>query len=110
MIPKIRVAFTGWQSPISLIKITQSIVDYQVVNTETLLRFKGVIQPLGPKELVIKPISERSWKWLQIHTYNELAVDNNDRIKYKGETFKIMLNSDYDLNGFYEYHLVKDYE
>lgn len=110
MIPRIQVALNGWESTITLIKISQAIVDFQTVNSKSALIFKGVVQPLSPKQLVIKPISERSWEWLMIHTKTRLAVSTNDLIKYKDKKYKIMLQNDYSLNGYYEYHLVKNYE
>lgn len=110
MIPQIEVAFDGWETPITLIKVTQSIVDYQNVETEEAFTFKGVIQPLGPKELVIKPIGERSWEWLQIHTRIEIGLDNGDKIRYNGKKYKVMLQNNYVLNNYFEYHLVADYE
>lgn len=109
-LPQLSSALGNWQYPITLVKITQSIEDYQVVNINEELNFQGVIQPLSPKELVIKPISERSWEWLQIHTEVDLAISTNDRVKYNGKTYKVMLQNDYTPYGYIEYHLVKDYE
>jgi hypothetical protein len=110
MMPQLSNALNGWESKISLIKITQTIVDHQAVNLETTVFFQGVVQPLSPKELVVKPISERSWEWLQIHTKTNLALSTNDRIKYNNKNYKVMLQNDYTPYGYIEYHLVKDYE
>jgi hypothetical protein len=109
-LPQLNSALGNWQYPITLIKITQNIVDHQVVNIEEQLNFQGVIQPLSPKELVIKPISERSWEWSQIHTEKTIAISTNDKIKYNDKIYKVMLQNDYSPYGYIEYHLVKDYE
>jgi len=110
MIPQIQVALNGWESGIDLIKITQTVVDFETVETEVISSFKGVIQPLGPEKLNIKPIELRSWKWLQIHTRTELSLETNDRIQYAGERYKVMETLDYSLNGYFEYHVIEDFE
>lgn len=109
-IPKIKVALNGWESNITLNKVTSSIVDYEKVDTIEEISFDGVVQPLSPQELKLKPLESRSWKWLMIHTKTYSELETNDLIEYKGEKFKVMAKNDYDLNGYYEYHLVDKYE
>jgi hypothetical protein len=110
MIPKFKNTFSGWEQPIQLVKITQTINDFEVKNQEEVLHFKGVVQNLNKNELMIKPISERSWEWLQIHTKNSLAITTGDKIIYNEKKFKVMFESDYSIYGYKEYHLIKDYE
>jgi hypothetical protein len=109
-IPKIRTALSGWQSPITLIKITQTNVDGDITDSETEITFQGVVQPLTPEALKIKPLEERSWEWLMIHTKTGAEISTNDLIGYNGKKYKVMFENDYVLNGYYEYHLVKNYE
>jgi len=109
-IPKIQFALNCWESPITMIKITQAIVDYQTVNTEEAITFKGVIQPLTAEALKVRPLEERSWEWLMIHTRTSVELATGDLIEYNGKKFKVMFEKDYSLNGYYEYHLVKNYE
>ena len=109
-IPKIQFALNGWESPITLIKITQIIVDYEAVNIEENINFDGVIQPLTDEALKIRPLEERSWEWLMIHTRTSAEIFTNDLIKYNGKEYKVMFEKNYSLNGYYEYHLVKNYE
>ena len=99
-----------WESPIELIKISQSIVDYETVETRESINFKGVIQPLTAEALRIKPLEMRSWEWLMIHTRTSQEIFTNDLIEYKGKEYKVMFEKDYSLNNYYEYHLVKNYE
>jgi hypothetical protein len=109
-IPKIQVALNGWESSITLIKVTQSIVDYETVNTEEEISFQGVVQPLTAEALQLKPLETRSWEWLMIHTRTSAEIFTNDLIRYDGKEYKVMFEKNYSLNGYYEYHLVKDYE
>ena len=109
-IPKIQFALNCWESPITMIKITQSIVDQERVSTEEEIVFKGVIQPLTAEALQVKPLEERSWEWLMIHTRISVEINTGDLVEYENKRYKVMFEKDYSLNNYYEYHLVKDYE
>ena len=109
-LPKIKIALNGWEYNIILNKVTSSFVDYQKVDTLEQISFKGVIQPLTSEDLKLKPLESRSWEWLMIHTKTFNELETGDLVEYKGKKFKVMMKKDYDLNGYYEYHLVKNYE
>lgn len=109
-LPKIKFALNGWEYNITLNKITSSIVDYVKQDVIEEISFKGVIQPLTAEQLRLKPLESRSWEWLMIHTRTYSELETNDLIEYEGKKYKVMMKKDYNLNGYYEYHLVKDYE
>lgn len=109
-IPKIKFALNCWESPITLIRTTSSIVDYEKVETREEVTFKGVIQPLSAEQLQLKPLEARSWEWLMIHARTSAEIFTNDLVEYEGKEYKVMAVKDYSLNGYFEYHLVKDYE
>lgn len=109
--PQITSAFAGWTQTVSLSLVTQTIVAGLVTETLTAISFPGTIQPLSPKNLMLKPEGQRAWTWLQIHCFSgPYDLNTGDQIVYRGEKFKIMARLDYSLNGFMEYHLVKDYQ
>ena len=109
--PRMGAAFAGWGKKITLIRLCQSVVNGLVEYCETPFTFIGTIQPLSPKMIQLKPEAQRAFEWLQIHcTSGPLNLNTNDRIVYNGSRFKIMADNDYSLNGYIEYHLVKDYQ
>jgi len=108
--PQIKKALNRWNIDITMIKVSESIVDGDVQEIETEFNFKGVVQPLAREELKAKPEGERSWEWLMIHTHINIELETGDKIKYQGKNFKVMAKKDYELNNYYEYHIVKDYE
>lgn len=109
--PQITSAFGGWMQRVSLTKVAQSINDGLVENSELQITFTGTIQPLSPKELMLKPDYERAWTWLQIHCVSgRLDLNPNDIIVYNGKNYKIMAIKDYSLNSYIEYHAVADYK
>lgn len=101
----------GWTSKITLIKVITVINSIGAsIETQIPIIFQGVIQPLSPKQLTIKPEGERAWEWLQIHTATQLALNTGDRIKYNTKLFKVMAQNNYSLNNYYEYHIAEDFQ
>lgn len=112
MMPNMALTLSGWKSPITITKITQAVNPdtKRVENTEEELEFEGTVQPLGPEELKLKPLESRSWAWKQIHATTEIQAKTNDQIIYEGTKYRLMAVLGYSLNGFFEYHLVEDYD
>lgn len=109
--PQMGAAFSGWQTSVTITKITQEVVKGLLTSTEVDYTFKGVVQPLNPKSIELKPEGQRAFTWLQIHCFSgNLNLIPNDRIIYNGVTYKVMDIWDYSLNNFIEYHIIQDYE
>ena len=109
--PNMANTLTGWESPLTLVKITQSILNGDVVKTEKRIDFIGCWQPLRDEELQFKPENQRSWSWYWIHAKSgTLNLQTQDKIIFQGKRFKVMAIKDYSLNGFIEYQIIRDYE
>ena len=109
--PNMAQTLTGWEVPLTLIKITQSIIEGDVVKTETPISFLGVWQPLKDEQLQFKPEGQRSWEWVWIHAKSgTLNLKTQDKVIFHSKRYKVMSIKDYSLNGFIEYELVRDYE
>ena len=109
--PQMSSTLTGWEVPLTLVKITQSIVEGDSVKTETEINFMGVWQPLRDEQLQFKPEGQRSWEWVWIHAKSgTLNLKTQDKILFNSKRYKVMSVKDYSLNGFIEYELVRDYE
>lgn len=109
--PNMASALNGWEVPLTFIKITQSIVDGDVVKTETPIQFTGVWQPLRDEELQFKPENQRSWSWYWIHAKSgSIDLQTQDKFIFQDKRYKVMSLKDYSLNGFIEYQVVRDYE
>lgn len=110
--PQMEAAFAGWANDITLTVVTQTVQSTGFIsNVENTINFKGVIQPLQPNQIALKPEGQRSFKWLQIHCLDRIInLNTNDRIVYNGEKYKVMARKDYSLNNYIEYHVIEDYE
>lgn len=109
--PQVDEVLTGWETSITLVKITQSINEGDKVTTETNITFQGVIQPLRTEQLMSKPENMRSWEWLWIHAKSGgLNLHTGDKIRFNNKLYKVMGVKDYSLNGYVKYEIVKDYQ
>lgn len=108
--PNMANTLTGWEVPLTLIKITQSIVDGDVVFNETKTQFMGVLQPLRTEDLISKPEGQRSWDYYWIHTKDTLPFQTADKIEYSNVRYKITAIKNYGLNGFTELEVILDYQ
>lgn len=109
--PQMSAAFSGWMKPLTLQKRTQTITKGLVGYVDATLSFMGVIQPLSPKQISLKPEGQRAWPWLQIHCQgSSLQLTTNDQIIYNGKLYKIMGVLDYDQSGFREFHAIGEYQ
>lgn len=109
--PFMGAAFSGWERPITFILIKEQIIDGVVKDIPTSISCKGVVQPLEPRKLILKPEGQRSFTWLEIHVVGQYSpVKNNDRVEYKGRRYKVMALLDYTQNNYTELHLVEDFQ
>lgn len=108
--PDVSAALSGWTVPITMKRITQIIVEGLVQDIFENISFEGVIQPLSPSKVALKPEGERTWNWLQIHSFKgPLNVTLTDLVEYNGVRYKVMAQNDYTLNSYVEYHVVQDF-
>lgn len=109
--PQMDSTLTGWEVPLTLIKLTQSTDEGDLVTSETQISFQGVWQPLKSEELQLKPEGQRSWEWIWIHAKSSsLNLETADKVLFNNRKYKVMQKKDYGLNSFVEYQLIRDYE
>ena len=109
--PNMSNTLNGWESPLTLVKITQNVVKGDVVQNENEINFLGVWQPLRDDQLQFKPEGQRSWSWYWIHAKaGTLNLKTQDKIIFQGKRYKVMSVKDYSLNGYIEYEVILDYQ
>ena len=109
--PNMRETLSGWEVPLTLIKITQNVIDGDLITTETTYNFMGVWQPLSAEQLNLLPEGQRSWENVWIHCKaSQLNLETASKVIFNGKRYKITQKKDYGLNGYVEYMLIRDYE
>ena len=110
-LPQMTNTLNGWEVPLTLKRIKQSIIDGDSVKTEEIINFQGVFQPLRDDQLQFKPEGQRSWSWYWIHAKaGTLNLQTQDKIEFQGTRYKVMSVKDYSLYGYIEYQVILDYE
>ena len=97
-------------SPLIFEKLQVTNVNGLAQKVPIYIKTLASIQPLSARALAVKPEGQRNWQWLQLHTGTNVDLKNNDRIKIKGTLYKVMAKYDYSRNGFFEFHVVLDFE
>lgn len=109
--PQMGNTLNGWEVPLTLVKITQNVVDGDLVTSETTYNFMGVFQPLSAEQLSLLPEGQRSWENVWIHCKSsQLNLETASKIIFNNKHYKITQKKDYGLNGYVEYMLIKDFE
>jgi hypothetical protein len=99
-----------WQNSMLFKKIVDEIINFEDIKTESDYPFRGVFQPMSPRELFFKTEGERNWRWWKMWTKPGLDIQNGDIIEdFKGVRFKIVKSSDWNQGGYSEYDLLEDY-
>lgn len=109
--PQMDTTLTGWEVPLVLIKIIQSVIDGDLVTSEQTFNFRGVWQPFSYQQLALLPEGQRDWSHYWIHAKSgTLDLQTADKIIFQGNRYKVLERKDYSLNGYIEYHVILDYE
>lgn len=109
--PQMSATLSGWEVPLTLVRVFQDIDEGDKVTRTQKIDFMGCWQPLKDEDLQFKPEGQRSWQWVWIHAKSgTLNLETGDKVIFNEKRFKVMAVKDYSLNGFIEYQLVHDYE
>lgn len=110
-LPNMSNTLTSWLIPLTLEKITQSIVNGDVVQTTQKIDFRGVWQALKDEQLQFKEEGQRSWSWYWLHAQaGTLNLQTQDKIIFNNVRYKVMTVKDYSIYGYIEYEVIKDFE
>ena len=108
--PNMANTLNGWEVPLTLEKVKQSIVDGDRQDTVEQINFLGVWQPLRDEQLQSIAEGLRSWEWFWVQAKaGTLNLHTQDKIKFNNKRYKVMSVKDYSLNGYIEYEMVRDY-
>lgn len=109
-IPNVSGALRGWMTTRSVVVITKSIVNFQVVETPApAVSMKMNIQPMPPEKVNRKPEEQRGWKWWTIWVQHGPLLKVDDKITVDSKTYRIEVVKDWTEGGYQEYEAVEDY-
>lgn len=108
-IPDVSGALKDWFQPMEFIRVTKMVVEFQAVEIADPINFRGVIQPLTDRRLILKPEGQRAWTWLWLHADPVLTLQVDEVVSYLGVKTRVMSRKDYTIYGYVSYELVQDW-
>lgn len=108
-IPDVSGAMRDWYQPMIFGQVTKTIEGFQVIETMVETTFQGVVQPLSPRRLALKPEGQRAWTWLMLHAEPVLSLEVDEVVVYLGVQTRVMAKEDYAIYGYVYYELVQDW-
>ncbi|MCK4782531.1 MAG: hypothetical protein KAV87_02190 [Desulfobacteraceae bacterium] len=109
--PQVGGILPAWQKAMTLKKVTDTIVDFGNVKTETDFEFQGVFEPMPAREIYLKPEGQRNWKWWSLWTKTGIEINNGDIVvDFKSLRFRVMKKTDWAQAGYIKFDLVEDYK
>lgn len=108
-VPDVGGALLDWFQPMVFTRVTKETVGFQLVETAVDTNFRGVIQPLSARALMLKPEGQRSWTWLSLHSDPSLQLNTDEVVTYRGVQTRVMARKDYSLYGYLYYEIVQDF-
>ena len=111
-LPDVSEVMNGWEVSMTANYVTQAVVDGNVVDTPVVKNIKGISQPLKAEEVALKDEGQRSWNWVLVQVrediYGELFT--TQILIINSIPHKIMAKKDWTLDGYREYHVIRDFE
>lgn len=108
-LPQVDEVIMDWFLPVSFGKVTKQLLNFKVQEVVETIETQGVVQPLSPRELEMKPEGQRAFTWLMVHCLPNVQLKTDDILIYNSTRFRVMASNDYSAYGYLEYHLMQDY-
>lgn len=118
-LPQMNSVLNRWAISLSLVKVSQDIVDGDKVEIFETISLRGIWQPLNSEQLQSKSEGQRSWEWVllyvainEVNQFQSLSkcLSTGDKVFYEQKHYKVISVKNYGLYGYAEYELCRDYE
>lgn len=108
-LPNVSGAMLQWFQPMIFEPVLKSVEGFLLDELGDPIAFRGVIQPLQNRDLMIKPEGERAWTWQMLHSDVSLQLNVDAVVRYLGIQYRVMARKDYSAYGYMTYDLIQDY-
>lgn len=105
--PQMAEVFWDWTDNVTLKLIKKGITDFEVTESEIVeTTFQGVLQPMPPQKLLVKPEGQRLWKFWELWTTQFLEPDQIIQDP-DGTIYRVMSKDNWNNAGYYHYELTQ---
>ncbi len=109
MMPNVSGAIRRFEESLQFQLVAKTIVDGDLAEASAVkptLWFEGVLQPIPPSKLLVKPEGMRSFQWWTLTTDLDIARDQIIKDE-AGRSFRVMDKTDWNAGGFFAYELIE---
>lgn len=107
--PNVSGALQNYFQPLTFEVVEKSVESFLLVEVGEDIDFRGVMQPFGPRQLMMKPEGQRHWNWWMLHADPGLVLEVDMVVKYLDVQYRVKAQSDYRLDGYVMYELIQDF-
>ena len=113
-LPNLGGALGAWSQPLQFLLVVKTTIDGLMQEEYTTTQTVGVVMPLKPQALSLKPIGEREWIWRKMFCDPSTSLTPGDEIIFgtdeDGQRFRIMAKADFSEYGYIEYEMCQGYQ
>lgn len=109
-LPNMRDTLSNYFQQTTFINIVKSVVNGQVVETQTPYCVLAIVEVMSGQQLMIKPEGQRQWRWISVWAYPDLFLNTDDIVQYLGVNYRVDHKNDWSVYGYLQYDLVEDYK
>jgi hypothetical protein len=108
-LPNVQDAMTNWFQPIVFVLVKKSVVNFELNEVQTQIRFQGVIESTTPTQLMMKPEGQRSWNFINIWAYPDLILNIDEVFQYNEKNYRVIIKNDWSQYGYVYYEAAEFY-
>ena len=108
-LPYVGDTLLNYFQPMTFNQVGKIVDNYLLEETSNPIDFRGVIQPFGARQLIMKPEGQRDLKWWMLHADPSCTLEPDQVVSYQGVQYRVRSQNDYGLYGFVMYELTEDY-
>lgn len=111
-VPNMGEAMTDWFQNLSFVKITKTVVGFEVLEVPVTTNFWGIFMPLSPRELQLLPEGQRAWTLYRLYAQPVLKLQVDDVLIFpqiNNKQTRVMSREDFSLYSYVTYTLCQDW-
>jgi hypothetical protein len=105
--PNVADGLAGLTQTLRMVRETQVVTDYEVVEpVQQDFYFEGVLEPLKPQRLLLKPEGERNWRYWDMWSEMDMPI-NTIVLDPEGVRFRVTARVPWFEAGYFQYELTQ---
>lgn len=101
---------TSWFQNITFTIIKKTLINFEIIETQTQIVFQGIVETVDPAKLSVLPLGERRWNQMTVWTSTDLELNIDDVFIYQQVPYRVTRKYDWQPYGYLQYDCAEDYK